>query len=43
MKKFMFGCSFSVEAYAKKVGEKTTKCSLKTTKVLLDADGYVFT
>ena len=38
MKKFMLGCRFSFEAYAKKVSEETNKCSLKFTKVLLDAD-----
>ena len=37
----MLGCGFNFEAYAKNVREKETKCSLKTTKVLLDADGYV--
>ena len=41
--KFMLSCTFSFEAYAKKVGEKATKCSLKTTEVLLDADGHVLT
>ena len=30
---------FSFEAYAKIMKEKATKCSLKTTEVLLDADG----
>ena len=34
----MFGCRFKFEAYAKKVKEKATKCSLKTTEFLLDAD-----
>ena len=32
----MEGCRFSFERYAKKVREKATKCSLKTTEVLLD-------
>ena len=41
MKKFIFGCWFSLEAYGKNVREKTTKCSLKTTEVLFHADGYV--
>ena len=39
----MKGCRFSVEAYAKTVRKKATKCCLKTTDVLLGADGYVFT
>ena len=43
MKKFMLGCRFSVEAYAKNVGEKATKCSLKSTEVLLDNNGHVLT
>ena len=43
MKKFMLGCRFSFEAYAKDVREKMTKCSLKTTEVLLDADGHMLT
>ena len=43
MKKFMLDCRFSFEAYAKNVREKATKCSLKTTEVLLDADGHVHT
>ena len=38
MKRFMLGCRFSFKAYAKKVKEEATKCSLKFTKVLLDAD-----
>ena len=33
----------SFEVFAKNVGEKATKCSLKTTGVLLGADGYVLT
>ena len=37
MKKFMLGCRFSFEAYAKKVREEANKSSLKFTKVLLDA------
>ena len=37
MKRFMYlGCRFSFEAYAKNVRENATKCSLKTTEVLLD-------
>ena len=43
MKKFTLGCRFSFEAYAKDVREKMTKCSLKTTEVLLDADGHMLT
>ena len=39
----MLGCRFSFEVYAKNVREKTTKCSLKTTDVLLGADGHVLT
>ena len=34
----MLGCKFSFKTYAKNVREKATKCSLKTTEVLLDAD-----
>ena len=37
----MMGCRFSFNAYAKNVREKATNCSLKTTEVLLDVDGYV--
>ena len=37
----MLGCRFNFEAYAKNAREKTTKDSLKTTEVLLDADGHV--
>ena len=43
MKKFTLGFRFSFKAYVKNVREKATKCSLKTTEVLLDADGYVLT
>ena len=43
MKKFMISCSFNFEAYAKKVKEKATKCSLDITEVLLEADESVFT
>ena len=32
-------CRFSFETYAKIMKQKATKCSLKTTEVLLDADG----
>ena len=39
----MLGCRFSFQAYAKNVRKKATKWSLKTNKVLLDADGHVFT
>ena len=41
MKKFMLGCRLSFEAYTKDVREKATKSCLKTTEVLLDADGHV--
>ena len=34
MKKFILGCRFSFESYAKNVGEKATKCFLKTTEAL---------
>ena len=40
MKKFMLGCRFSFEAYARNVRENATKCYLKTTEVLLDSDGH---
>ena len=43
MKKFMLGCRLSFEAYAKIVREKATKCSLKTTEALLDADEHLLT
>ena len=43
MKKLMLGYRFSFEAYAKSVREKATRCSLKTTEVLLDADGHLLT
>ena len=43
MKKFMLGCRFSFQTYAKKLREKATKCSLKTSEVLLDADEHVLT
>ena len=33
---------FSFEGYAKNVREKPTKCSLKTTHVLLDAGGDIY-
>ena len=35
---FMLVWRFSFEAYAKNVREKATKCPLKTTKVLLEAE-----
>ena len=38
--KFILGCMFTIKAYAKNVREKTTKCSLKTAEVLLDAEGH---
>ena len=37
----MLGRRFSFEVYAKDVREKTSKCSLKTTEVALDADGHI--
>ena len=36
-------CRLSVEAYAKNIREKVSKCSLKFTAVLLDTDGYMLT
>ena len=39
----MLGCRFSFKAFAKNVREKATKCSIKTTDVLFDADGHVLT
>ena len=36
-------CSLSFDAYVKKVRKKVTKCSLKTTELLLNADGHVLT
>ena len=33
--------NFHAVAYAKRVREKATKCSLKTTEALFDADGHV--
>ena len=38
----MLSCRFTFKAYAKSVRAKTTKCSLKTAEVLLDADGHVW-
>ena len=35
----MLGCRFSFEIYAKNIREKAANCSLKTTDILLDADG----
>ena len=43
MKKFMLGCRFSFEAYAKNLRKKVTEWSVKTTEVLLNVDGHVFT
>ena len=43
MKKFMMGCRFNFKACARNIREKTTKCSLKTTEVLIDAYGHVLT
>ena len=39
----MLGCRFSFESYAKIVREKATKCSLKATEILLDADRHMLT
>ena len=39
----MLGCRFTFNAYAKNVRQKTTKCSLKSAEILLDADGHVLT
>ena len=39
----MLGCRFNSKAYAKKVREKATKCSLKTDEVLVDVDGHMHT
>ena len=39
----MLGCRFRFKAYVKNEREKATKCFLKSTMVLLDADGYVLT
>ena len=37
----MLGCRFSSEAHAKNLSEKATKCSVKTTEVVLD--GHMLT
>ena len=39
----MLDCRFSFEAYTKRVREKENRCSLKTTEVLLDANGHALT
>ena len=39
----MLAFNFSFETYARNVGEKETKCSLKTTHILLDAEGHALT
>ena len=39
----MLGSRFNLKEYAKNLREKATKCSLKTTEVLLDVDGHVLT
>ena len=39
----MLDCRFSIEAYAKNVTEKVTKCFLKTAGILLGADGHMHT
>ena len=39
----MLGYRFNFEAYVKNVREQATKCFLKATEVLLDADGHVLT
>ena len=38
----MLDCRFSFEAYTKNVRENGTQCFLKTSEVLLDADGHFF-
>ena len=38
----MLDCRFSFEAYTKNVRENGTQCFLKTSEVLLDADGNFF-
>ena len=40
---FILGRRFTFKAYAKIVREETSKCSLKTAEVLLDADEHVLT
>ena len=40
---FMLGCRLSFKAYVKDVRENATKCSLKTSDILLGADGHVLT
>ena len=42
-KHFMLDCRFSLKTYLKNVREKETKGSLKTTVVLLNADGHALT
>ena len=41
--KFILGCRFNFKAYAKNVRKKKKTCSLKTAKILLDADRHVLT
>ena len=41
--KFILGCRFTLEAYAKNIKENATNFSLKTTELLLDADRQVLT
>ena len=43
MKKFMLGCRFNFEPYAKNVREKAAKCSLKTDEIRLDNNVHVLT
>ena len=38
----MLDCRFSFEAYTKNVRENGTQCFLKTSEVLLVADGHFF-
>ena len=37
----MLGYRFSFVAYLKNIRDKATKCYLKTTEILLDADEHV--
>ena len=41
--KILLGYRFIFKEYAKNEREKATKCSLKTTEVLLDAGGLMLT
>ena len=39
----MLGCRFIFNTYTKNVREKSTKNFLKTTEILMNADGHVLT